>query len=576
MVYSLTWLPDVLLKANLKVAEVPEWRTRGRAEMGRVRGVMVHHTVGLPEGNMPSLDLLARGRSGLPGPLSQLGLGRDGTYYVIAAGRANHAGEGVWRGVATGNSSFIGIEAENTGKREDVWPQVQLDALRRGVAAILAHIGSDASMVCGHKEFATPPGRKIDPLFDMPPFREAVAALLAAGVPPAPAIPAIDLVSRPTLRRGATGDLVRTLQAALGVTPTTGNFGPVTEATLRRFQRQHGLVPDGIAGPKTWAQIDRAAPTVPSLVAPAVAPVLPAIGMAEIPIADDAQHPVTRQSDRLVAPNGRGFASKFRLGFVTNGQTSARAYLAANPAAGEGVSASALRCVCAVTGNEGGLEAVNSWDLAFMSFGIMQWTVGVGSDPGELAALLARLKRDDPGAFIDCFSRFGLDVTADTGSTTGRLTLGGRTMADSASKKPLRSPEWAYRFWRAGHHSAVRRCQLQHAAARVARFADVPLRGHPLRQWVTSELGMAHLLDQHVNRPGHVPKTLEQALGALIAAGRVEPDPARWNGVDEQRLIDRYLTLRAKTSMTHSQQRATRIMDQARDGLLKAGRESFV
>ncbi len=43
---------------------------------------------------MPSLGVIRDGRPGLKGPLSQLGLGRDGAYYVIAAGRAQHAGRG--------------------------------------------------------------------------------------------------------------------------------------------------------------------------------------------------------------------------------------------------------------------------------------------------------------------------------------------------------------------------------------------------------------------------------------------------------------------------------------------------
>ena len=29
-----------------------------------------------------------------------------------------------------------------------------------------------------------------------------------------------------------------------------------SEVALRAFQKSHGLVPDGIAGPKTWAAID--------------------------------------------------------------------------------------------------------------------------------------------------------------------------------------------------------------------------------------------------------------------------------------------------------------------------------
>ena len=255
MVFSLTWLPSVLEAAGLKVAEVNGWRSRGRAEMGTVRGTICHHTAGAATGNMPSLDLLIRGRSDLAGPLSQLGLGRDGTYYVIAAGRANHAGAGRWRGIETGNSSFIGIEAENTGRPDDSWPDVQIDAYHRGVAAILAYIGADASMCCAHKEYALPAGRKNDPLFEMAPFRAAVQAILSGQTAPPTLIPAIDAKSRPTLRRGSEGDVVSLLQKKLGV-ENDGRFGPATEAVVREFQRSHRLVPDGIFGPQSWAAAD--------------------------------------------------------------------------------------------------------------------------------------------------------------------------------------------------------------------------------------------------------------------------------------------------------------------------------
>jgi peptidoglycan hydrolase-like protein with peptidoglycan-binding domain len=57
-----------------------------------------------------------------------------------------------------------------------------------------------------------------------------------------------------TLRQGAKGDLVKKLQAALGVVPD-GDFGPVTKTALQKFQVDHGLVGDGIAGPQTWKLI---------------------------------------------------------------------------------------------------------------------------------------------------------------------------------------------------------------------------------------------------------------------------------------------------------------------------------
>jgi N-acetyl-anhydromuramyl-L-alanine amidase AmpD len=253
MAFSLTWLPGVLQGSGLKVAEVPGWTDRGRREMGRVEGVICHHTATRQAGNMPSLRLLVEGRSDLPGPLAQLGLGRDGTYYVIAAGRCNHAGagDGIWSRV-DGNSHYLGIEAENGGRPQDGWPDVQMDAYRRGVAAILRHIGAGADRCIAHREYA--PTRKPDVRFDMNRFRADVADVMRGG-PVGPLIPARDSARRPTLRRGDRGEDVRQVQRKLGL-PDDGRFGPVTEAAVRHFQRERDLVPDGIVGPRSWAALD--------------------------------------------------------------------------------------------------------------------------------------------------------------------------------------------------------------------------------------------------------------------------------------------------------------------------------
>ncbi len=251
--YPLTWLNDVLLAANLKVAEVSGWRTRGLNHGFDPKGVIVHHTGGPATGNMPSLGIVTTGRPDLTGPLSQLGLGRDGTFYCIAAGFAQHAGPGAWHGIATGNTSFIGIECENTGLPADLpWPDVQMDALRRGVAALRARLGAPAILCCGHKEWALPKGRKTDPLFDMDGLRADIAQAMAGTLPTRPPIARVDPAGRPTLRRGATGADVETLQRLLGV-PVDGAFGTGTEAIVRAYQTQHRLVPDGIVGRASWA-----------------------------------------------------------------------------------------------------------------------------------------------------------------------------------------------------------------------------------------------------------------------------------------------------------------------------------
>lgn len=257
MTFALTWLPQVLLEAKLKVATCPGWETRGTRDMGPIFGVLCHHTAGAAVGNMPSLNVLINGRPGLRGPLSQLGLGRDGTYYIIAAGSANHAGPGNWMGETNGNRHFIGIEAEHTGRPDDPWPTAQMDAYHRGVAAILAHKHLSASRCAAHREYALPPGRKLDPRFDMDEFRAAVANIMAGKAPLPKLIPAAEpsrpngANPRPTLRRGSKSPQVLILRKLLQLTEQE-HFDAVTESKVREFQRSNHLVPDGIVGPKTW------------------------------------------------------------------------------------------------------------------------------------------------------------------------------------------------------------------------------------------------------------------------------------------------------------------------------------
>jgi N-acetyl-anhydromuramyl-L-alanine amidase AmpD len=225
--------------------------------MGVVKGVICHHTAGAATGDHPSLELIEKGRVDLAGPLSQLFLARDGTFYVIAAGRCNHAGAGLWHGVTAGNSQMIGIEAENKGDGKDPWTPEQLEAYPKGVAALLAYIHADSSMAAGHKEYALPRGRKVDPSFDMIDFREHVDAYMqSAGMPTRPLLKPIAAAdpARSMLRKGDQGNSVRQLQQLLGIT-VDGSFGPTTDAAVRAFQTKHTLMADGLVGPKTWAEL---------------------------------------------------------------------------------------------------------------------------------------------------------------------------------------------------------------------------------------------------------------------------------------------------------------------------------
>lgn len=160
----LTWMGTAFRKNGLKVKGVRGWRTRGLSENFAPRGVVFHHTASNPAGgDAPALRLCVNGTSEVPGPLCNVMIGRDGTVYLVAAGRANHAGYGgPWRTIPkdSANSYLAGVEVENNGVGEP-WSKELLEVCDTVFATLVVGFRRKASWVCGHKEWA--PTRKIDP-----------------------------------------------------------------------------------------------------------------------------------------------------------------------------------------------------------------------------------------------------------------------------------------------------------------------------------------------------------------------------------------------------------------------------
>lgn len=174
----LTTLPDVLRAAGLTVVELDGWRGRGRpASTGGFdpRGVLWHHTGGSSDGTTYARWMAETGRPDLPAPLCQLSVGRDGTWYVCASGRANHAGTARASGPihgGDGNELYLGVEAMNTGS--EGWSAAQYDSMVTGGAALAAAYGWPATANRAHRETSTT--GKWDPgLLDMDRFRTDIA-----------------------------------------------------------------------------------------------------------------------------------------------------------------------------------------------------------------------------------------------------------------------------------------------------------------------------------------------------------------------------------------------------------------
>lgn len=171
-----TWnLNDILkLVPGLKVVAVDGWYNRSAGSLAPA-GIVVHHTAG-GYNTASNLSLVVNGRSDVRGPLANIFIARDGTVYVVANTRANHAGYGNKyvldlvrqgkevpgdarsSGNMVGNPYFFGIEVDNNGRGEP-YPDTQLEALFKTCAAISNYFKWNQNHTVHHREWTS---RKID------------------------------------------------------------------------------------------------------------------------------------------------------------------------------------------------------------------------------------------------------------------------------------------------------------------------------------------------------------------------------------------------------------------------------
>ncbi len=103
------------------------------------------------------------------------------------------------------------------------------------------------------KETITPPASALP----KPVSHQAIATAATSnvGLTPGSGGTAEAAASQPAPTETAEGaTAVEWLQRALKL-PVDGEFGPETEAAVRRLQARHGLTVDGVVGPSTWALI---------------------------------------------------------------------------------------------------------------------------------------------------------------------------------------------------------------------------------------------------------------------------------------------------------------------------------
>ena len=137
--------------------------------------------------------------------------------------------------------------------RKASWSIRRISRRRARLAVVAALVATTGAGVTAYSDAATPTN----------PYAAACPALA------------------PQLVFGNTGDCVKKLQWALNAVQNsglkgTGNFGPVTQGEVKKFQAAHGIRNSGIVGPLTWGALDKALPgTTPATPAPTPAPTGP-------------------------------------------------------------------------------------------------------------------------------------------------------------------------------------------------------------------------------------------------------------------------------------------------------------
>jgi N-acetylmuramoyl-L-alanine amidase len=176
---DLLQLKEIWESLGLHVEALSGWRDRGRGSDNTFEVLGLHHTGAARDND----QLLVKGRpaEGIPGPLCNVALHRNGDVILVASGRANHFGHATWP-----NERSLGVEAtggqDGPGRKFHNYDAYVLLAvgfcILMGKAdprtVVRGDTGIPVRLVVAHKEVALVKdtqkvyGRKPDPAFEDP------------------------------------------------------------------------------------------------------------------------------------------------------------------------------------------------------------------------------------------------------------------------------------------------------------------------------------------------------------------------------------------------------------------------
>lgn len=194
---------------------------------------------------------------------------------------------------------------------------------------------------------------------------------------------------------------------------------------------------------------------------------------------------------------------------------------------------------------EGNFSSINTWDIADVTYGMVQWTTGA-SGKGDLIEALKIVKADEPAAFETRLRRYGIDVDNDgivltrpDGTVLHGLAAAKAVQANAKLSAVLSAsgadPKIQVAQLKASYELEVRKPLASSVKVacvdgkKTVKVADI----------VTSEAGVGALANQTVHG-GYPSGKVVAAFNAAAAAAKAKKADgvAGWSADAEQRLIE--------------------------------------
>lgn len=212
--------------------------------------------------------------------------------------------------------------------------------------------------------------------------------------------------------------------------------------------------------------------------------------------------------------------------------------------------------------NEGGLDAINTWDGSYLSVGPFQQTMGDGNSAGELGGVLEYIKSKDAALYENHLGQFGLQPISPA---KGKIkvcncSLDGLPLASKTEKEEYRRYIWAYRFESAMNTPSFRKLFLEFGFQRMNIVDEISAiidsKTIAVKDVFKSDLAKALLLDTHLNRPSYLSPEHPGIWITAIRKIKTHPttnkvDISILSADDEWGMIKEILALRSQSKMTN-------------------------